>query len=90
MLFGAGAPQSVEVIFPLAPDLALMMYHPVYFAALHPKQGRPMLLGEEDVWRLNALQTVQCERQIYSISPDFDTAEKILYDPAYEHLVRRA
>jgi uncharacterized protein DUF4238 len=89
MLFGATAPQSVEVTFPLAPDLALLMYHPVYFAALQPKQGRPMLLSEHDVWRLNALQAVQCERQIYSISPDFTVAEKILYDPAYEHLVRR-
>lgn len=89
MLFGAAAPPSVEVTFPLAPDLALMMYHPAYFAAFQPVQGRPKLLSDHDVWRLNALQAVQSERQIYSISPDFSVAEKILFDPAYEHLVRR-
>lgn len=90
MLFGANAPQSVEVTFPLAPDLALLMYHPVFFASYQPRQGRPMLLTGEEVWRLNALQAVQCERQVYSSTPDFSVAESILYDPAYEHRVRRS
>jgi hypothetical protein len=57
---------GIEVVFPLTPHVALLMYHPVHFAWMYPAQGHILRLSHARVLHYNALQLLDCERQVYS------------------------
>ena len=63
---------GVEIIFPLTPKVALLMYHPAYFTKMHSVQGRRMLLRESQVLHYNSLQLLECDRQLFSVVDNFD------------------
>jgi hypothetical protein len=70
VLVGDRPMRGIELIFPLTPEVALLMYHPTYFAHMQNAQGRPMELSRGDVLHYNALQLLHSERQLYSRDDD--------------------
>jgi hypothetical protein len=63
---------EVEIIFPLSPALALMMFHPSDFEKeLGHKQGKVLVLGLESVMLRNALIAGTALRQVLSLDDDF-------------------
>jgi hypothetical protein len=69
--------EGKEVVFPLNPQCALIILENKYFSYLEKNQGKRYLLQPEDVVRLNSLQVVRSNRQLYSVSNDFSLAEKL-------------
>ena len=65
-LIGNRSIRGVELIFPLTPDVALLMFHPVYFAGMQEFQGRIRDLSEREVLHYNALQLLYSHRQFYA------------------------
>lgn len=56
VLVGGVSTRGVELAYPLTPELALLMYHPEYFAHLQPTQGKARRLTEDEASHYNALQ----------------------------------
>lgn len=73
---GDRAFSGIEVAFPLTPEVALLMYHPAYFEWMHPAQGRVSRLSEAQVLHYNALQLLDCERQVYSRENVFEEVSR--------------
>lgn len=71
VLVGDRPMRGIELIFPLTPEITLLMYHPTYFAHMQNAQGRPLALSRADVLHYNALQLLHSERQLYSRDKDF-------------------
>ncbi|MBD2100381.1 DUF4238 domain-containing protein [Leptolyngbya sp. FACHB-261] len=69
--------EGVEIIFPLTPTYALFMLEHKHFQHLEEKQGRAFRMSPDDVQGANALQVLQSNRQIYSVSNDFGLAQTI-------------
>lgn len=68
-----------ELIFPLAPDLALMMFHPYDFQqGLTAYQGTVLVLGLEDVLTRNVVIAGSAVRQVFSSIDDFYCANAAL------------
>jgi hypothetical protein len=68
-----------ELIFPLAPDLALMMFHPYDFQQeLTEHQGRVLLFGLESVLTRNVVIAGSAVRQVFSSTDEFYCANAAL------------
>jgi hypothetical protein len=72
--------EGVELVFPLNPKCALIILENEHFKYLEKNQGKRYSLQPTDVIRLNSLQVLQSNRQIYSVSNDFGLAEKLCND----------
>ena len=72
--------EGTELVFPLNPQCALIILENKYFSYLENKQGRTYSLQPTDVIRLNSLQVVRSNRQLYSVSNDFSLADKLCND----------
>lgn len=70
-------PESVglELVFPVSPRCALMMFHPFDFAdSLGEKQGKVLVVGTETVLIRNAAIAAHARRQVFATSDDFGVA----------------
>ncbi|MBB4634788.1 hypothetical protein FHS01_000798 [Longimicrobium terrae] len=72
LLLGRTSMYGLEIIYPLSPRVALLMYHPDYFHAMHDVQGRRKALHRNDVLHYNALQLLNADRQVYSCENNFE------------------
>jgi hypothetical protein len=77
-LTDAITPRAIELVFPLSPNLALLMYQPDMFADLRERQGQVRVMGAGTVARLNQALAARCDRQVYSADGDFAIARQIL------------
>lgn len=57
---------SDQLVYPLTPAVALMMYHPRCFEGMPPGKDRARHLSLMEVERCNALQLLGCRSQAYS------------------------
>ncbi|MDF1502685.1 DUF4238 domain-containing protein [Roseisolibacter sp. H3M3-2] len=66
---------GLELIFPVAPECALLMFHPCDFAeTLGEKQGKVLALGGESAQLRNVVIAGSARRQVFSCSDDFQLA----------------
>lgn len=66
---------ALELVFPVAPQCALLMFHPRDFqATLGERQGQVLVLGAESVAIRNAIVALNAQRHIFSASEDFTYA----------------
>lgn len=72
--------EGVELVFPLSPKCALIILENEHFKYLEKNQGKRYSLQPTDVIRLNSLQVLESNRQIYSVSSDFGLAEELCND----------
>lgn len=72
--------EGIEVVFPLTPKCALIILENKHFRYLEKNQGKRYSLQPIDVIRLNSLQVLRSNRQVYSVSNDFGLAEKLCND----------
>jgi hypothetical protein len=72
--------EGVEVIFPPSPKCALISLENSYFNHLEKNQSKRYSLQPTDIVRLNSLQVLRSNRQVYSVSNDFGLAEKMCHD----------
>lgn len=72
--------EGVELVFPLNPKCALIILENKHFKYVEENQGKRYSLQPADIIRLNSLQVLESNRQIYSVSNDFDLAEKLCSD----------
>jgi hypothetical protein len=75
VLVGAQHVHGLEVVFPITPEVVLLMYHPKYFEAMRRVQGKRKLLSIREVLHYNALQYLQAQRQVFSPSDIFATIQ---------------
>ena len=69
--------EGVEVVFPLTPRYALIIFEETFFSDLERFQGRRIPLNLEMVQNYNELQVLQSYRQIYSNRPNWKLMEKM-------------
>ncbi len=69
--------EGVELVFPLNPRCALIILENKYFQYIEKNQGKRYSLQPADIIRLNSLQVMRSNRQVYSVSNDFSLAEKV-------------
>ena len=74
--------EGVELIFPLNPKCAIIILENKHFHYLEKNQGKRYSLQPTDIIRLNSLQVMRSQRQVYSVSNDFSLAEKLCSDHA--------
>ncbi len=68
---------GLELIFPVSPECALLMFHPFDFESkLADKQGKVLVLGEESVLIRNVVIAEAAVRQVLSLTDDFGIAGK--------------
>ena len=72
--------EGVELVFPLSPKCALIILESKHFKYLEKNQGKRYSLQPADIIRLNSLQVLESNRQVYSVSSDFGLAEKLCND----------
>jgi len=67
---------GLELIFPVSPDCALLMFHPSDFEReLGEKQGKVLVLGAQSVQVRNVVIAASAVRQVLSSTDDFGVAE---------------
>ena len=67
---------GLELIFPVSPECALLMFHPYDFEReLGEKQGEVLVLGVKSVQIRNVLIAASAVRQVVSSADDFAVAE---------------
>ena len=70
---------GLELIFPVTPDCALMMFHPLDFeATLGDKQGKVLVVGEQTVSITNVAISSSALRQVFSSTHDFSVAALVV------------
>lgn len=74
---GLGSP-GIQIVFPLAPDLALVMFERTHFKELIKCDGKCFQITLAGVQWLNNLQVASCRSQLYSKSSDFTFAEQLI------------
>lgn len=72
--------EGVELVFPLSPKCALIILENKHFKYVEKNQGKRYSLQPTDIIRLNSLQVLRSNRQVYYVSDDFSLAEKICSD----------
>lgn len=63
---------GIEVIYPLTSEVLLLMYHPGHFGDMQHLDGGRKALSPSEVLHYNALQLLECERQVFSPDDVFD------------------
>lgn len=67
---------GLELIFPVSPECALLMFHPYDFEReLGDKQGKVLVLGAESVQIRNVVIAASAIRQVLSSTDDFAVAK---------------
>lgn len=67
---------GLELIFPVSPECALLMFHPYDFEReLGDKQGKVLVLGAESVQIRNVVIAASAVRQVLSSTDDFAVAK---------------
>lgn len=70
---------GLELIFPVSPDCALLMFHPFDFKKeLGDKQGKVLVVGTETVQVHNMAIAKAAVRQVLSLTNDFGMAEVVV------------
>lgn len=82
--------EGVELAFPLSPKCALIILENKHFKDIEKNQGKRYSLQPTDILRLNSLQVLRSNRQVYSVSNDFSMAEKLSSDLPHISSVNRA
>ena len=85
ILVGDRPIRGIEVVYPLTPEVALLMYHPSYFAHMQRLQGRAMPMSKREVLHYNALELLHCKRQLYSRTNIFECVRE--HAAAYKEVV---
>jgi hypothetical protein len=68
-----------ELIFPVAPDCALLMFHPFDFEkTLGDRQGNVLVVGEQTVSTINAAISSSALRQVFSSIDHFNVAQLVV------------
>jgi len=74
---------GLELIFPVSPDCALLMFHPFDFEQeLGDKQGKVLVLGAESVQIRNIVIAAAAARQVLSLTDDFRMADTVFRNDA--------
>jgi len=70
------ASEGIEIRMPLSPKYTVVFYERTHFAEMVNLEGKVLPVVENNVTRHNSIQINQSYRQIYSLTADFELAER--------------
>lgn len=68
---------GIEIAFPLSSNYIIVMYEKTFFEKYASLDCKVVPFGDEQVWDMNHLQVLQCDKRVFSISEQFEGAKAI-------------